>query len=52
MTTISLRRAEEEAELSNARFEQLTQALPEKIFTADDAGVLTFTRTIAGANRA
>ena len=43
MTTISLRRAEEEAELSNARFEQLTQALPEKIFTADDAGVLTFT---------
>ena len=43
MTTISLRRAEEEAELSNARFERLTQALPEKIFTADDDGVLTFT---------
>jgi PAS domain S-box-containing protein len=43
MTTISLRRAEEEAELSNARFERLTQALPEKIFTADDDGQLTFT---------
>ena len=43
MTTISLRRAEEEAELSNARFERLTQALPEKIFTTDDEGVLTFT---------
>ncbi len=43
ITTISLRRAEEEAELSAARFELLTQALPEKIFTADDNGVLTFT---------
>ncbi len=43
ITTISLKRAEEEAELSNARFEQLTQALPEKIFTANDDGVLTFT---------
>ncbi len=43
ITTISLQRAEEEAELSNARFEQLTQALPEKIFIANDDGVLTYT---------
>ncbi|AFL86943.1 bacteriophytochrome (light-regulated signal transduction histidine kinase) [Terriglobus roseus DSM 18391] len=42
ITTISLRRAEEEAELSNARFEQLTHALPEKIFTADDAGNILY----------
>jgi len=42
LTTISLRRAEEEAELSNARFEQLTHALPEKIFTADDSGKLVY----------
>ncbi|SDG01226.1 PAS domain S-box-containing protein [Terriglobus roseus] len=42
ITTISLRRAEEEAELSNARFEQLTHALPEKIFTADDSGRLLY----------
>lgn len=40
--TVSLRRAEEEAELSNARFEQLTHALPEKIFTADDDGKLIY----------
>jgi light-regulated signal transduction histidine kinase (bacteriophytochrome) len=42
ITTISLRRAEEEAELSNARFEQLTHALPEKIFTADDEGNILY----------
>ncbi|HEY9138218.1 MAG TPA: ATP-binding protein [Terriglobus sp.] len=42
ITTISLRRAEEEAELSNARFEQLTHALPEKIFTANDDGKLVY----------
>ncbi len=45
ITTISLRRAEEEADLSNSRFEQLTQALPEKIFAANDDGVLTFTNS-------
>lgn len=42
MRTISLRRAEEEAEISNSRFEQLTHALPEKIFTADDSGKLVY----------
>lgn len=42
INTISLRRAEEEAELSNARFEQLTHALPEKIFTAGDDGKLIY----------
>jgi light-regulated signal transduction histidine kinase (bacteriophytochrome) len=42
ITTVSLRRAEEEAELSNARFEQLTHALPEKIFTADDTGHILY----------
>ena len=42
INTISLRRAEEEAELSNSRFEQLTHALPEKIFTADDNGKLIY----------
>jgi PAS domain S-box-containing protein len=41
--TVSLRRAEEEAELSNARFEQLTHALPAKVFTANDNGELTYT---------
>ena len=42
INTVSLRRAEEEAELSNARFEQLTHALPEKIFTADDTGNILY----------
>ncbi|SEB69692.1 ATP-binding protein [Terriglobus roseus] len=42
ITTVSLRRAEEEAELSTARFEQLTHALPEKIFTADDDGRIQY----------
>ncbi|MGI4830430.1 MAG: ATP-binding protein, partial [Janthinobacterium lividum] len=40
--TISLRRAEEEAELSEARFTKLTQALPIKIFAVTDAGMLTY----------
>jgi light-regulated signal transduction histidine kinase (bacteriophytochrome) len=43
IVSISLRRAEEEAELSNARFEQLTHALPAKVFTADDDGTLIYT---------
>ncbi len=43
LTTISLRRAEEAIELGEARFRQLTQALPVRIFTADDAGRLTYT---------
>lgn len=43
LTTIGLRRAEETIELGEARFQQLTQALPMRVFTADDAGRLTFT---------
>jgi light-regulated signal transduction histidine kinase (bacteriophytochrome) len=42
LTTIGLRRAEEELELGEARFQQLTQALPIKIFAADDEGSLTY----------
>jgi light-regulated signal transduction histidine kinase (bacteriophytochrome) len=42
LTTIGLRRAEEAIELGEARFQQLTQALPVKIFAADDTGRLTF----------
>ncbi len=41
LVTVSLHRAEEEAELSEARFHQLTQTLPTKIFTTNDAGELT-----------
>ncbi len=40
--TIGLRRAEEEAELSEARFDKLTQALPIKVFAVGDDGVLTY----------
>ena len=43
LTTIGLRRAEEAVELGEARFQQLTQALPVRVFTADDAGRLTYT---------
>ncbi len=43
LTTISLRRAEEAVELGEARFRQLTQALPVRVFTADDEGRLTYT---------
>ncbi len=43
LTTISLRRAEEAVELGEARFRQLTQALPVRVFTADDSGDLTYT---------
>ena len=42
LTTISLKRAEEAAELSEARFQQLTHALPALIWASDDAGVLTY----------
>jgi PAS domain S-box-containing protein len=40
--TISLKRAEEAAELSEARFRQLTHALPSLVFTANDDGQLTY----------
>ncbi len=42
LMTISLRRAEEEAQLAEARFDQLTHSLPTKIFTANDSGELTY----------
>jgi PAS domain S-box-containing protein len=40
--TISLKRAEEAVELSEARFQQLTHALPTLVWTADDDGQLTY----------
>ncbi len=40
--TISLKRAEEAVELSEARFQQLTHALPNLVWTADDDGQLTY----------
>jgi PAS domain S-box-containing protein len=40
--TISLQRAEEAMELSEARFQQLTHALPNLVWAADDDGQLTF----------
>ena len=43
LTTISLRRAEEAIEVGEARFQQLTQTLPVRVFTADDSGRLTYT---------
>jgi len=42
LTTISLRRAEEEAALSEARFNKLTHVLPIKVFAATDEGELTY----------
>lgn len=42
LTTIGLRRAEEAIEVGEARFQQLTQALPVRVFTADDSGRLTY----------
>ena len=42
LTIISLRRAEEAIEEGEARFQQLTHALPLKIFTSDDRGQLTY----------
>ena len=43
LSTIGLRRAEEEAELSAARFNKLTHTLPIKIFAVADDGVLSYT---------
>jgi PAS domain S-box-containing protein len=40
--TISLKRAEEAIELSEARFQQLTHALPNLVWTADDDGQLSY----------
>jgi light-regulated signal transduction histidine kinase (bacteriophytochrome) len=42
LMTISLKRAEEAAALSEARFQQLTQALPSPVWTANDDGQLTY----------
>lgn len=42
LLTISLKRAEEAAELSEARFQQLTHAFPTLIWTATDSGRLTY----------
>ena len=40
--TIGLRRAEQAAELNEARFEQLTQTLPSIVFAMDDTGNLSY----------
>ena len=42
LVTISLKRAEEAAELSGARFRQLTHALPSPVWTSGDDGQLTY----------
>jgi light-regulated signal transduction histidine kinase (bacteriophytochrome) len=42
LVTISLKRAEEAAEVSEARFRQLTHALPSPVWTSDDDGQLTY----------
>src|SRR6202522_3034246 len=42
LVSISLKRAEEAAELSEARFRQLTHALPSPVWTSDDDGQLTY----------
>ena len=42
VTTISLKRAEEAVQLGEARFLQLTHALPNPVWTADDDGELTY----------
>jgi light-regulated signal transduction histidine kinase (bacteriophytochrome) len=42
LNTISLRRAEEEADLSAARFNKLTHTLPIKIFAVTDDAVITY----------
>jgi PAS domain-containing protein len=42
LMTISLKQAEEAVELSEARFQQLTQALPSPVWTASDDGQLTY----------
>ncbi|ADW70224.1 multi-sensor signal transduction histidine kinase [Granulicella tundricola MP5ACTX9] len=40
--TISLKRAEEAAELSESRFKQLTHALPNLVWTTNDDGLLNY----------
>jgi PAS domain S-box-containing protein len=40
--TVSLKRAEEAVELSDARFEQLTHSLPNLVWASDDEGRLTY----------
>jgi light-regulated signal transduction histidine kinase (bacteriophytochrome) len=42
LVTIGLKRAEEAAELSEARFRQLTHALPSPVWISDDNGQLTY----------
>jgi light-regulated signal transduction histidine kinase (bacteriophytochrome) len=42
LVTIGLKRAEEAVELSEARFRQLTHALPSPVWTSDDDGQLTY----------
>jgi PAS domain S-box-containing protein len=42
LVTIGLKRAEEAIELGEARFLQLTNALPQPVWTADDEGELTY----------
>ncbi len=42
LVTISLQRAEEEAELNASRFLQLTHNLPTIVFTTDENGTLTY----------
>jgi light-regulated signal transduction histidine kinase (bacteriophytochrome) len=42
LTGISLRRAEEAIELGEARFQQLTSAMPARVFVCDDLGRLTY----------
>ena len=42
LMTIGLKRAEEAVQLGEARFLQLTNALPEPVWTADDDGKLTY----------
>ena len=42
LITISLKRAEEAAQLNEARFQQLTHAIPALVWTADDEGRLTY----------
>jgi light-regulated signal transduction histidine kinase (bacteriophytochrome) len=40
--TVSLKRAEEAVQLGEARFLQLTNALPHPVWTSDDEGLLTY----------
>ena len=42
LTGMSLRRAEEMIELGEARFQQLTAAIPARVFACDDRGRLTY----------